>query len=69
MSTTTTARRWLTQGEAAERLGVTDRTIRAFIARGDLPGYRLGGRSVRVDANDVDALLRRIPTVGGGDAA
>ena len=61
-------RRWLTQAEAAEYFGVTDRTIRNYIARGQLTGYRLAGRSVRVDASELDKLLRPIPTAGG-DAA
>lgn len=60
------SRRWLTLQEAADRLGITERSVRNFIARGDLPGYRLSTRSVRVDANDVDALLRPIPTTGVG---
>jgi excisionase family DNA binding protein len=53
----------MTQQQAAEHLGVTDRTIRNLIARGELTGYRLGKRTVRVDFADVEALLRPIPTV------
>ena len=65
-----TSRRWLSQAEAAERLGVTDRTIRNLIARGTLRGYKIrGSRMVRLDASDVDALLRPIPTGGGGRVA
>jgi excisionase family DNA binding protein len=51
---------------AAERLSVSLRTIRRFITDGMLPGYRVGGprgRLLRVELTDVDALLRRIPTV------
>ena len=62
------SRRWITQAEAADRLGVTDRTIRNLIARGDLTGYKLGGSTrarVRLDVNEVDACLRPIPTAGG----
>lgn len=58
-------RRWLTQAEAAEYLGTTDRTVRRMIAAGDLPAYRLGKRMTRIDAGDLDTVLRRIPTVGG----
>lgn len=58
-------RRWITQAEAAERLGVTDRTIRNLIARGELTGYRLGQRAIRLDVNEVDACLKPIPAVGG----
>ncbi|GAB2667361.1 excisionase family DNA-binding protein [Barrientosiimonas humi] len=58
------SRRWLTQAEAAEQLGVTDRTIRKFIATGRLTGYRLGARAVRVDAGELETLLSPIPTGG-----
>ncbi len=66
MSTSTTVRRWVSQVEAAEHLGITDRTLRRMVAAGDLPAYRLGPRLLRIDLADVDALLRRIPTAGGG---
>lgn len=59
-------RHWLNQAEAADYLGVTDRTIRNYIARGVLPGYRVrGSRLVRIDRADLDSLLRPIPTAGG----
>jgi excisionase family DNA binding protein len=58
-------RRWLTQLEVAEYLGVTDRTVRNYIARGDLPAHRVrGSRLLRIDLHDVEALLTRIPTAG-----
>lgn len=59
------ARRWYSQAEAADYLGVTDRTVRNYIARGTLPGHRVrGSRLVRIDRADLDALLRPIPTGG-----
>lgn len=58
---------WLTQVDAAERLLVTDRTIRAMIANGDLPAYRLGKRMLRIRSTDVDNLLRRIPAAKDGN--
>lgn len=58
-------RRWVDQREAAEYLGVTDRTIRRFIAEGRLPGYRLGNKMLRLDVADLDALMRPIPAGGG----
>ncbi|ATG51927.1 excisionase [Brachybacterium vulturis] len=56
--------RYVTQSTAAEYLNVTDRTIRNLIARGDLTGYRLGARAIRVDRAELDALLTPIPTAG-----
>lgn len=58
-------RRWLSQAEAAEQLGITDRTLRRMIAAGDLPAYKLGKRLTRIDQDDLDNCLRRIPTAGG----
>lgn len=63
------SRRWLTQSESAEYIDTTDRTIRNLISRGELPAYRIGrSRMIRIDRHDLDALLRPIPTVGGGAA-
>jgi len=64
--TPTIPRRWLSQAEAAEYLGVTDRTVRNYISRGQLPGHRVrGSRLVRIDRGDIDKLLSPIPV--GGD--
>lgn len=51
-------RRYVRIGEAAEYLGVTDRTIRQMIADGRLTGYRSGRRLVRLDLNEVDAAMK-----------
>lgn len=66
--TLTPPRRWLNQAEAADYLGVTDRTIRNYIARGELAGRRVrGSRLIRIDRAELDAMLRPIPSaVGGG---
>jgi excisionase family DNA binding protein len=53
-----TSRRYVKLAEAAEYLGVTDRTIRQMIADGRLTGYRNGNRLVRVDLNEVDAAMK-----------
>ena len=58
-------RRYVKQSEAAEYLGVTDRTIRQMIADGRLTGYRSGRRIVRIDLNEIDAAM----TPFGGSAA
>jgi excisionase family DNA binding protein len=51
-------RKYVSILQAAEYLGVTDRTIRKMIADGRLTGYRSGKRLVRVDLNQVDAALK-----------
>jgi excisionase family DNA binding protein len=58
-------RHYVKQSEAAEYLGVTDRTIRQMIADGRLTGYRSGRRIVRIDLNEIDDAM----TPFGGDAA
>ncbi len=50
--------RYITILEAADYLGVTDRTIRAMIADGRLPAYRSGRRVVRLRIADIDAAMR-----------
>lgn len=60
-------RRWLSQQEAAEYLGVTDRTIRNYVARGVLEARRVrGSRLVRIDQAHLDDLLRPIPSAKVG---
>jgi len=63
----TYSRRWYDQQAAAEYLGVTDLTIRNYISRGVLPAARVrGSRLIRIDRADLEALLRPIPSAGGG---
>lgn len=47
---------------AATTLECSTKTVRRYIADGRLTGYRMGPRLIRVDMNEVDALLSRIPT-------
>jgi excisionase family DNA binding protein len=50
---------WLTQQEAADRIGVHLRTIERHRAAGRLPTYRAGTkRGLRFRVEDVDALLQ-----------
>lgn len=50
--------------DAANLLKCSTRTIRRLIASGELTGYRVGKRLLRVDLADVQAMLRPIPTAG-----
>ena len=58
-------RRLAPLNDAAEYTGVHPRTLRRRIADGSLTGYRMGPRIIRVDLNEVDALLTPILTVAG----
>lgn len=59
-----TARRLASVADAAAYADVSDRTIRRYIAAGRLTGYRVGPRLVKIDLEEVDALVRPIPTAG-----
>lgn len=59
-----TRRRLVSISIAAVELGVCDKTIRRLISRGQLTGYRIGTRALRVDLNEVDGLAKPIPTAG-----
>jgi len=47
---------WLSTGEAAERLGITPRTLYRFIDEGQVAAYRFG-RVIRLKATDVDVFI------------
>lgn len=47
---------FFTERTLADHLAVSDRTIRNWIRRGELPSYKLGA-SRRIDPADVDAFL------------
>lgn len=65
-STATTARRWADLEQAAAYFHCSTRTVRRMISRGEITGYRVGPRMVRVDLGELDTLARPIPA---GDAA
>lgn len=52
----------LTIAEAAALIRVHPRTIRRRIAEGALTAYRVGPSLIRLDAGELNALLRPIPT-------
>lgn len=49
---------FFTERTLADFLAVSDRTIRNWIRRGDLPSYKLGAAR-RIDPVDVEDFLRR----------
>lgn len=63
MTTSTKSRRQFESlADAAERTGLSIRTLRRRIAAGQLPAYRSGPRVLRVDPADVDRLMVLVPT-------
>ena len=60
--TTPNAARYVSLDVAAGRLGCSERTLRRMVSAGEIPAYRLSKRLLRVDWNDIERMLRRIPT-------
>jgi len=48
--------------QAAEIMGVCDKTVRRHIAAGRLRAYRCGKRLIRVRIEDIENLMREIPS-------
>lgn len=59
--------KYLGIGDSAAYLSVSPKTIRRMVARGELTAYRVGPKILRIDAEELDAVLRRVPSAG--DAA
>ncbi len=57
-----TRRQFESLSQAAERIGLSTRTLRRRIAAGDLAAYRNGPRVIRLDPDDVDRHMVRVPT-------
>ncbi|MDV6291495.1 helix-turn-helix transcriptional regulator [Rhodococcus aetherivorans] len=58
-------RRLVSVPQAAEYAGVCSKTIRRRISDGTISGYRFGPRLIRVDLDEIDAVLRPLATAGG----
>lgn len=49
--------------QAAERLAISQETVRRLISSGKLPAYRVGGSRrgcIRINEADVDALMKPV---------
>ena len=57
----TTTRRLIFLTEAAEILAVSVKTVRRYIAAGDLDAVRLGRRTIRVRVDSLDELIDAHP--------
>lgn len=62
----TATRRLVGINQASEYADVHPITIRRWISAGRVPAYRAGPRLLKVDLNELDAMMRRVPTVSGG---
>jgi excisionase family DNA binding protein len=62
-------RRLVNLDAAADVYSLHPRTIRRMISRGQITGYRVGPRVVRVDLDEIDAAITTIPAGGSGEVA
>jgi excisionase family DNA binding protein len=64
------SRRWLSLSEAADYTGLSTKTIRRRVTDGSVAAFRAGPRELRFRMDDLDALMRPVPTAGtvGGAA-
>ncbi|BCI83173.1 hypothetical protein MTY66_47980 [Mycolicibacterium sp. TY66] len=58
--TNAVARQWIGLPEAAELCGVHYRTLRKWIAEGRLNAVRVGPKLLKVDAADLDKLMKPV---------
>ena len=58
----TSRRQYESVADAAARVDVSTTTVRRWIASGQLAGYRMGPRLLRVDPDEFDRMLTLIPT-------
>lgn len=58
LSSNKSQRRLVTIPQAANEYGVCSKTIRRYISAGRIVGYRFGPRMIRVDLDEIDAMLR-----------
>lgn len=59
-------RRYASINEAAEYVAAHHQTIRRWIAEGRITGYRMGPRMIRVDLDELDALMRPLAAAKRG---
>lgn len=53
-----TPKTYETLAHAAERTGISVKTLRRWVASGRLPAYRYGPRLLRVEPHEIDRLMR-----------
>ena len=53
---------YLSLEEAAQIMSLSTRTIRRRISDGTIPAYQCGRRPIRIRLDELEAVLRRIPS-------
>ena len=53
---------YISISQATDAMGVCDKTVRRHIAAGRLRAYRCGKKLIRVRIEDIERLMREIPS-------
>ena len=48
---------YITRQQAAARLSIGVRTLDGLIARGQMPAYKVGSKTVRINEKDIEAYM------------
>jgi predicted site-specific integrase-resolvase len=64
MTTTTVPQRLVSPVQTGEILGVSTKSVRRYIAAGDLDAVRLGRKTIRVKVESIDRLIDAHPVNG-----
>jgi excisionase family DNA binding protein len=51
-------RRWASMQQTADYMDVSLRTVREWITKGKITGYRINARVIRVDLNELDNAMQ-----------
>ena len=62
VETLSKSRRLVSLTFGAEYLGISERTLRRFIASGHLKGFRVGDKLVRIDFDELESFATPIHT-------
>ncbi len=57
-------RRYLTLSDAAEWLSLDEKTLRRWVSQGRLTAFRVGPKLIRLDADEIESMIRVVPTAG-----
>ena len=49
---------YITMETAAERLCISEKTMKRMVQRGAIPAYRIGPKMVRIDEKELEAYVR-----------
>ena len=58
-----TTREWLSISEVSETLGLCEPTVRKLVKTGQLTGYRIGTKLIRIKKKDLNDFISSLETI------